>query len=163
MTVADPMRDYFGIGGGLAAVTLAGMAAAVGLEAAYGHGFPPVLAVMPAVAGTLMIGAGLALNALAARQMIRAVQQETLATAGPFAWSRNPMYASFIFLTVPGAALVLRNWFMLVLVSAVMLAWFYARVGREEQKLTAMFGGEYRAYQARVGRLLPRLGRRPMR
>ena len=80
-----------------------------------------------------------------------------LVTEGVYRSIRHPMYASQ---WVWGVAqtLLLRNWISgwsgLVLFAAPYLS----RVPREEQMMLEQFGEEYRAYMARTGRIIPRLG-----
>jgi protein-S-isoprenylcysteine O-methyltransferase Ste14 len=81
----------------------------------------------------------------------------TLVTSGPYRHVRHPFYVAAALLML-GAALLSANWFIGAsgLAVFVLLA---VRTGREEQKLVEKFGEEYRAYMARTGRFLPRLGR----
>lgn len=84
---------------------------------------------------------------------------ERLVTSGPFAVSRNPMYLGHL-LFFMGMYLVLRS----PLAAALGLAhvpWFRRRVARDEQRLDALFGDEYRDYCRRVPRWagIPRRGR----
>lgn len=76
-----------------------------------------------------------------------------LVTTGPYRWSRNPMYLSFL-LGLAGVALVFGTaapWLVLPL-----LAWVLARgfVRAEEGILAAHFGHAYARYRATVRRWL---------
>jgi protein-S-isoprenylcysteine O-methyltransferase Ste14 len=76
-----------------------------------------------------------------------------LLAAGPYRWSRNPMYVGEIALWL-GWAL----WFgsPVVLAGAVLLALAMQRaIVREERALLDAFGDEYRAYRETVPRWLP--------
>jgi len=68
------------------------------------------------------------------------------------------MYAS-MWLWGIGQALVLQNWIAgwAGLVSVALL--YLLRVPREEQMMLDEFGGWYRAYMDRTGRVVPRLER----
>lgn len=77
-----------------------------------------------------------------------------LLTGGPFAWCRNPIYASFIVFLLPAAALLADAWPLLA-ADAVLYAIFRALIGREDRMLAERFGGEYQAYRRRVGEVLP--------
>lgn len=72
-------------------------------------------------------------------------------TAGPYRWTRNPMYVSLVFLYV-AAALFLDTWWALVLLPIVVLAIDRLVIAREERYLSAAFPAEYAAYRARVRR-----------
>ena len=81
-----------------------------------------------------------------------------LCTAGPYANVRHPLYAVWIWLLGPSIAFFANTWlaFALSPFAAVTLQFL---VGREEAKLEAAYGDEYRAYCSRVGGVIPRLGR----
>jgi protein-S-isoprenylcysteine O-methyltransferase Ste14 len=83
-------------------------------------------------------------------------QAHTLVTRGPYQWVRHPFY-DCMFLFMSGTALMAANWFVLA-TGLVVFTILAARSRTEEQKLLERFGQPYRAYQARTGRFLPRLG-----
>lgn len=74
-----------------------------------------------------------------------------LVTTGPYAISRNPMYAAVVAVVV-GEAMVLRSAWVGVYAVAV-IGLFTERVIRyEEPVLAGLFGEEYAAYRRRVRR-----------
>lgn len=79
---------------------------------------------------------------------------ERLVEDGPYAWSRNPMYAGhLVFLT--GLAASSRSplsWALL----GWHVSWFQGRVRADEARLRDRFGPAYEDYCARVPRWLPR-------
>jgi len=81
----------------------------------------------------------------------------TLVTSGPYQFVRHPFYvaAALLFL---GASLLSANGLIFAggLTAMVLLV---VRTSKEEQKLVEKFGDPYRAYMARTGRYLPRIGR----
>jgi protein-S-isoprenylcysteine O-methyltransferase Ste14 len=81
-------------------------------------------------------------------------QEHHLATSGPYAHIRHPIYVALIGFLL-GVALVTANWFFigLLVVSVVVLA---LRMPKEEQMMVEDFGEEYVAYMARTGRLFPK-------
>jgi protein-S-isoprenylcysteine O-methyltransferase Ste14 len=83
-------------------------------------------------------------------------QAHTLITRGPYRWVRHPFYDCMALFTI-SAALMMANWFVLAMGVAT-FALLAIRSRTEEQKLLERFGEAYRAYQARTGRFLPRLG-----
>ena len=58
---------------------------------------------------------------------------------------------------VTGIALLAANWFILA-TGAFAIGVLVLRTRIEEEKLLARFGDPYRAYLARTGRFLPKLG-----
>jgi len=73
---------------------------------------------------------------------------------GPYAWTRNPMYAGHL-VFLAGLAVVARSPLAATLLGWHAI-WFRKRVHRDEQRLRAAFGAEYDEYCARVPRWLPR-------
>lgn len=111
-------------------------------------------------AGWVLIGLGLAgfAWALAAiwghRTTVNPYKAaSSLVTRGPFALSRNPIYVSdwFVYL---GVTLLLGTVWPLLLAPLVWAVMRFGVIAHEEAHLTAKFGDEYRAYQARVRRWL---------
>jgi protein-S-isoprenylcysteine O-methyltransferase Ste14 len=84
-------------------------------------------------------------------------QEATLVTSGPYRFVRHPFYVTAALLFV-GASLLSANWLIFAGGFASM-ALLVARTPKEEQMLVEKFGDTYRAYMARTGRFLPRLGR----
>lgn len=74
-------------------------------------------------------------------------------TRGPYAFTRNPMYLSLVALYV-AVALWLNSWWVLVMLSVVVLVVDRAVIAREERYLGAAFPAEYSAYRSRVRRWL---------
>ena len=148
----------FGAGHKIAAVTVPFL----GITLAAGY-LRHELFTFGALPASLLIGTGcglivlgLAVNFTAAVMMMRAFAAKRLQTSGPYAISRNPMYTSFLLLTLPGMALVLNNWTILGVTAAVYAA--TTRFVREEERwLEEQFGAEWIEYTSRVGRILPRL------
>jgi len=82
-------------------------------------------------------------------------QRHTLITSGPYRFMRHPFYAS-AGLFVLANSLLAANVFLLVAGGTVFGLLIY-RTGREEANLLARFGDEYRRYQERTGRILPKI------
>lgn len=80
---------------------------------------------------------------------------QDLVTSGVYAHVRHPMYASQ-FLLYAAQACLLQNW-VAGWAGLVSFAPFYARrVAREEAMMAERFGGAWRQYAERTGRVLPR-------
>ncbi|MDT8341281.1 MAG: methyltransferase [Longimicrobiales bacterium] len=108
-------------------------------------------------AGGALAALGLLLRAWAAGHLRK---EERLATTGPYAHTRNPLYLGSLLLgtgvTVAGARWVFTLLFLLFFAAV------YGRALREEAaRMEAIFGATYRVYAARVPLLAWRL--RPYR
>ena len=80
-----------------------------------------------------------------------------LVTHGPYRWVRHPVYVTAALL-MASVTLLTANW-LIGVSSVAVLALLAIRTPKEEQMLIERFGQEYRAYMARTGRFLPRIGR----
>jgi protein-S-isoprenylcysteine O-methyltransferase Ste14 len=96
--------------------------------------------------------AGLALRAWAAGCLAK---NQQLATGGPYAYTRNPLYIGTL-LVAAGLAVSARSIWLAALFAAVFLFVYLPVIQSEEQHLRTLFP-EYAAYANRVPALLPRL------
>jgi protein-S-isoprenylcysteine O-methyltransferase Ste14 len=103
---------------------------------------------------------GLALFAFSVRQFSRAgtslipgEPSTVLLDVGPYRFTRNPIYISFVIFYF-GLAIMLTSVWMLILLIPVAIILQRGVVEREETYLQAKFGEAYRKYQARVPRWL---------
>ena len=100
--------------------------------------------------GTLFIIPGLMIRALASGHVQK---NQRLATTGPYAYTRNPLYrGSFIIAT--GFAFAARSWWIVVIL-AVMLVLIYLPVIRAEEAFLSQHFPEFAEYARRVPRLIP--------
>jgi len=83
---------------------------------------------------------------------------DQLVTAGPYAWTRNPIAGSH-FLAVLGVALIVGS---SAAVAITFLLGIPANlvIRHEEQALASRFGEAYRTYHASVPRWIPRIPKR---
>ncbi len=102
-------------------------------------------------AGLLLGGLGLALRAWAAGHLAKNL---SLATSGPFAFTRNPLYLGSL-LVAAGFAVAGRSWALAALLAVYFLMVYVPVIGEEESHLRALFP-DYQVYAARVPRLWPR-------
>jgi protein-S-isoprenylcysteine O-methyltransferase Ste14 len=78
-----------------------------------------------------------------------------LATSGPYAHTRNPLYLGSAFLAA-GFAIAGGSWWAGLLVVAYFAIFYYAVMRNEEQDLRRRFGAVFDAYVARVPLFFPR-------
>jgi protein-S-isoprenylcysteine O-methyltransferase Ste14 len=122
-----------------------------------------VLTVLLSLAARLAIGlplmiAGIVL-AIAAKRSFDKVGTDphpwhptrALASIGPYAYVRNPMYVGLALLVAGLAVALASDWSLVMLVPAALVMHFGV-VKREERYLEAKFGDDYRQYMARVPR-----------
>jgi protein-S-isoprenylcysteine O-methyltransferase Ste14 len=74
-------------------------------------------------------------------------------TAGPFRWTRNPMYLGLV-LAQAGGAFLLGNGWMLILLPLLVLVLDRVVIAGEERYLEAKYGAAYNEYRHRVRRWL---------
>lgn len=97
--------------------------------------------------------AGMALRAWAAGHLAKNLR---LATSGPYAYTRNPLYLGTA-LVAAGLALASRSAWLAALLAAFLLLVYLPVVEQEEQHLQKLFPS-YAAYARRVPRFWPRKG-----
>jgi protein-S-isoprenylcysteine O-methyltransferase Ste14 len=106
------------------------------------------------IIGILSIVVGLLFYISSARLLFRAFPAHRLETSGAFRFTRNPLYAAFILLIVPGIAFLTNN-LLVLLVSIVLFVVFKRTIGREEEYLRREFGREFEEYCHKVPQLVP--------
>ena len=79
-----------------------------------------------------------------------------LATNGPYAFVRNPLYVGNFFLGL-GVAVIVWNWVIGVIFLAGFLGIYAGTIRGEEKHLREMFGAAYEDYCKSVPRFFPRL------
>lgn len=86
-------------------------------------------------------------------------KNQRLATGGPYACVRNPLYLGTL-LAAAGLVLAARSFPLALLFAAAFLLMYLPVIELEEQHLRSLFP-EYAAYAARVPMLMPRFRRSP--
>lgn len=102
--------------------------------------------------GAVLIVPGLVIRALASGHVRK---NEALATSGPYAYTRNPLYLGSLLIGI-GFALAARSW----RVGGVLLVMFFAiyvPVIRGEERFLREKFPEFEEYARRVPRMLPRI------
>jgi protein-S-isoprenylcysteine O-methyltransferase Ste14 len=104
--------------------------------------------------GTILIVPGLLIRALASGHVRK---NESLATSGPYAYTRNPLYLGSLLIGW-GFAVAARSWWVGVALLVMFFAIYVPVIGDEEAFLRQKFP-EFEEYARRVPRMFPRLKR----
>jgi hypothetical protein len=83
-------------------------------------------------------------------------KQEVLTTAGPYAYTRNPLYLGSGILAI-GAALAMHSWLAAVLILFYFVPVYFFVMRREELELRGKHGAAFDAYAAAVPLFFPRI------
>jgi protein-S-isoprenylcysteine O-methyltransferase Ste14 len=102
--------------------------------------------------GTALVIPGLLIRALASGQLQK---NEQLATGGPYAYTRNPLYLGSLILAI-GFALASRSWWIVAGIILLFLAIYLPVIRGEEVFLRERFP-QFKDYARRVPRFIPRL------
>jgi protein-S-isoprenylcysteine O-methyltransferase Ste14 len=102
--------------------------------------------------GALGIVPGLAIRALASGHVRK---NEALATTGPYAYTRNPLYLGSLLIGI-GFAIAARSWWVGIILVAMFFAIYLPVIRGEEAFLRKEFP-EFEEYAKQVPRMLPRL------
>ena len=104
------------------------------------------------VVGAIVVAPGLVIRALASGHVRK---NESLATSGPYAYTRNPLYLGSLLIGL-GFCVAARSWWV---GGAVVVMFFaiYLPVIRDEEAFLRTKFPEFEEYARRVPRMLPRL------
>ncbi len=108
-------------------------------------------------AGGAVAGVGLALRAIAAGYLDK---NASLATAGPYAYTRNPLYLGSFLLGL-GFALAGGSWVLGLAFLVLFFAIYWPVIRYEEESLAHQFEETYKRYAAVVPLLIPNGRRAP--
>ena len=106
--------------------------------------------------GAVVVVPGLLIRALASGHVRK---NEALATSGPYAYTRNPLYLGSILIGI-GFALAARSWWIGAALLVMFVAIYVPVIRDEESFLRATFP-EFDEYSQRVPRMIPRVTRAP--
>jgi protein-S-isoprenylcysteine O-methyltransferase Ste14 len=101
--------------------------------------------------GSCVALAGLCIRALASGHVEK---NEVLATSGPYAHTRNPLYLGSIILAI-GFLIAAKSWWLPLIAAAMLIAIYVPVIRSEEEFLRTRFA-EFDEYAAQVPRLFPR-------
>ena len=133
-----------------------------GLATALTFFFPQIFIIRAArelglpLLGYILLAFGIPLLAISVRQVATKFEAGKLMTEGIFRYSRNPIYAAWLFFLIPGFSLLTTSWIFFGMPFAFYLV-FKSAIYEEETYLTEEFGKEYLDYKAKTGRLFPKL------
>jgi protein-S-isoprenylcysteine O-methyltransferase Ste14 len=102
--------------------------------------------------GAIVVVQGLLIRALASGHVRK---NEALATSGPYAYTRNPLYLGSLVMGL-GFCIAARSWWVGVALLVMFFA-IYIPVIRDEEAFLRRTFPEFEEYVRRVPRLLPRL------
>lgn len=102
--------------------------------------------------GAVFVVMGLVLRGWASGHLEK---NEKLATTGPYARTRNPLYVGSLILAV-GFAVAARSWWIALILAGMFVAVYLPVIEAEEKYLAQTFP-EFAAYAREVPRLVPRL------
>jgi protein-S-isoprenylcysteine O-methyltransferase Ste14 len=102
--------------------------------------------------GALLIVPGLMIRALASGHVRK---NEALATSGPYAYTRNPLYFGSLLMGI-GFAVAARSWWIGAVLVIMFFAIYVPVIRSEEQFLQEKFP-EFDEYRRWVPRMLPRI------
>ncbi len=108
---------------------------------------------MSILAGAILAATGLFVRGAAAGRLYK---HEQLATSGPYAYTRNPLYFGSAVLAA-GLVTAGASWIAAVLVGGYFLAFYPAVMRKEEHHLRERYGTAFEEYSARVPLFWPRL------
>ena len=109
------------------------------------------------IAGAVFSAVGLAVRAWAAGYLRK---HEALATRGPYAFTRNPLYFGSVILAA-GFVVAGHSLWAGIIVAAYLAVFYPAVMKREEGELHRHYGNDFLEYAVRVPLFWPRLRRDP--
>lgn len=104
--------------------------------------------------GVLLLLVGFGLYFYTSRQLLKGKRENRLVVEGCYKWSRNPLYLCITALLMPGFALLMNSWLVL-LTSIVGYVAFRRLIHSENEELESDFGEAYRSYYNRTPALFP--------
>jgi protein-S-isoprenylcysteine O-methyltransferase Ste14 len=104
--------------------------------------------------GAAVIAPGLLIRALASGHVRK---NEALATTGPYAYTRNPLYLGSLLIGI-GFAMAARSWWVGIVLVAMFFAIYVPVIRSEEAFLRETFP-EFEDYAKSVPRMIPRITR----
>jgi protein-S-isoprenylcysteine O-methyltransferase Ste14 len=105
------------------------------------------------IAGVTLAILGLVVRGYAAGHLRK---HERLATSGPYAFTRNPLYLGSVLLAA-GFSVASHSWASTLLLAAYLAIFYPVVIRREQAELRKLYGTPFDEYAARVPAFWPRL------
>lgn len=103
--------------------------------------------------GAVLVALGVVVRLWASGHIMK---NQVLATGGPYAFVRHPLYVGNILLGV-GFCVASGLWWSLPLFIAIMIVFYPKTIQTEDDKLHRTFGADWEQWRARTRALIPRL------
>ena len=102
-----------------------------------------------AAIGFVLITVGILMVISCGRKLLKSFNSDLLMTDGLYGIFRNPMYAAYLLLIIPGICLFFNSWLVLttVIINYILFSVF---IKREHRYLEEKFGSEYEEYLEKV-------------
>ena len=106
----------------------------------------------------LVCGVGIALLGLLLRGYAAGHlrKHKQLATSGPYAFTRNPLYLGSVLLAA-GFSVASHSWISTALLAAYLAVFYPVVIRREQKELETLYGGAFVEYASRVPAFWPRV------
>lgn len=85
------------------------------------------------------------------------MKNKELATTGPYAYVRHPLYVGNILLLV-GFSIASTQWWSFILMAALLAFYYPPTISYEDNKLRGIFGAEWEEWSKHVHALIPTFG-----
>ncbi|MBU2219881.1 sortase [Patescibacteria group bacterium] len=89
--------------------------------------------------------------------LAKAGKNGTFVATGPYALTRNPMYAAIIFILNPALGILFRSWLLILAVLPIYFFWRICVRNEETNALATKFGQAYSDYMKTTPRFFPNL------
>lgn len=108
----------------------------------------------------LFFGAGIAILGLLLRGYAAGHlrKHKQLATSGPYAFTRNPLYFGSVLLAA-GFCVASHSWISTIILAAYLMIFYPAVMRKEQDELRTLYGPAFDAYAAQVPAFWPRFSR----
>jgi protein-S-isoprenylcysteine O-methyltransferase Ste14 len=148
--------NFLGIGPKIGLIGLPYLAVSIVISLLYKKSFryPEQFGKPLFIAGIVLLVVGLVFYLVTARLLIKGLRKTLLITSGTYFLCQNPLYATFIFLFIPGLSLLLNSWLILTS-SIIFYLVFKIYIKSEYRELELFFGEQYKLYKLETPELWP--------